>query len=133
MNIIKVLWCRFQQCWGTFPMLLVEVSSETALLDIYLTPPLDSVISKIQNLWRSTFFPKNLKCNLDFKNATKKWEKVFYFWDNIIWIGIVKLSLLRTWYFPSADNVLRSSTNILHVNKRDFFHINCLGSDRWIW
>ena len=133
MNIIKVLWCRFQQCWGTFPMLLVEVSSETALFRHLSDSAFRLCNFENTKSMKVNFFPKNLKCNLDFKNATKKWEKVFYFWDNIIWIGIVKLSLLRTWYFPSADNVLRSSTNILHVNKRDFFHINCLGSDRWIW
>ena len=31
MNMIKVLWCRFQQCSGTFTVLLVERSSETGL------------------------------------------------------------------------------------------------------
>ena len=31
MNVIKVLWCRFQQCLGAFTMLLVEGSSQRAL------------------------------------------------------------------------------------------------------
>ena len=30
-NMIKVLWCGFQQCLGMFTMLLVEGSSETGL------------------------------------------------------------------------------------------------------
>ena len=31
MNLIKVMWCRFEQYLGTFTMLLVEGSSETGL------------------------------------------------------------------------------------------------------
>ena len=31
LNMIKMLWCRFQQCFGTFTMLLVKGSSETIL------------------------------------------------------------------------------------------------------
>ena len=62
--------------------------------------------------------------NLDFERAAKNWEKVFCFWDNCIWIGIVKLSLLRTGCFSSEANVLRSSPKIWHVNKRDFFKFN---------
>ena len=50
----------------------------------------------------------------------KYFENVFCFWDNYIWIGIVKLPLLRTGYFSLAGNVLTSSRKVLHVNKRDF-------------
>ena len=102
------------------------------ILDIYLTTFSESVISEVQDLLASSFSWKHLKFNLDFKNAAKNWEKVFFFWDNCIWIGIVKLSLLRTGYFSSPANVLTSSTKILHVNKRDFFQIHRLGSDNWI-
>ena len=31
MNIIKVLWCRFEQCLGTFAILLVKGFSQTGL------------------------------------------------------------------------------------------------------
>ena len=31
MNMIKVLLCRFQQCLGTFTILLVKATSETGL------------------------------------------------------------------------------------------------------
>ena len=65
------------------------------------------------------FFSKCLKFNPDFRNAAKNSEKLFYFWDNCFWIGIVRLSLLRTGYFSSIANVLTSSPKILHVNKRD--------------
>ena len=54
------------------------------------------------------------------KKCCKKLRKVSCFWDNCIWIGIVKLSLLTTQYFPWAGNVLTSSTKILRVNKRPF-------------
>ena len=102
-------------------------------LDIYLTTFWESVTSKIQNLWGSSFLKKILKFNLDFKNAAKNSEKVFYFLNNCIWIGIVKLSLLRKGCFSLAANVLTSSSNIWHVNKRQFFEVNFLGSDRWVW
>ena len=55
------------------------------------------------------------------------------FWDNFIWIGIVKLSLLKTGDFSWAANVLTSCPKIWHVNKRDVFHLNWFGSDQWIW
>ena len=101
-------------------------------LDIYLTTFSESVISKLQNLWTSSFLSKCSKFHLDFKNAVKNWQKVLCFWDNCIWIGIVKLSLLRRGYFSSVANVLTSSPKKSHAIKRDFFEHNFLGSDWWI-
>ena len=112
------------------PCCLLKGPVKRDFLDIYLTTFSESVISKIQNLGGSSFFKKYLKFNLDFKNAAKNSEKVFCFWDNCIWIGIVKLSLLRTGYFSSVANVLTSSPKIWHVNKRDFFEQNFLASDQ---
>ena len=89
--------------------------------------------SEIQDLWASSFWSKCSKFQLDFKNAAKNSEKVFCFWDNCIWIGIVKLSLFRTGYFSSAANVLTNSPNNLHVNQKDFYQLNWLGNDQWIW
>ena len=134
MNMIKMLWCRFEQCLGTFTMLLVEGSSETGLFrhlsrNVFRVPN----FGKTKAVMLIFFFSKCLKFNLKFKKATKIWEKVFCFWDNCIWIGIVKLSLLRTGYFSSGANVLTSSPKIWHVNKRDFFKLNWLGSDQWMW
>ena len=70
--------------------------------------------------------------HLHLKNAAKNLKKLFCFWENWIWIGIVKLSLLRTGYFSSAANVLGSSPKIWHVNKRDFLENKFLPSDQWI-
>ena len=100
--MIKVLWCRFQQCLGTFTILLVEASSETGLFR-HLSDYVFGV------------------------------RKIFSFWDNCIWIGIVKLSLLRTGYFSSAANVLTSSPKTWHVKKQLFFEHNFVASDEWIW
>ena len=109
LNIIKMLWCRFQQCFGTFTMLLVKGSSETILFRHWS----DHVLG-VRNLgntksMRVIFFFEYSKFFIDFKNSAKNWEKVLCFWDNCISIGIVKLSLLRRGYFSSAANVLRSS------------------------
>ena len=79
-----------------------------------------SVISEIHELWRSSFFWKCSKVDLDFKNAEKKRKKVFCFLDNCIWIGSVKLSLLRREYLPFAVNVLTNSPEILHITKRNY-------------
>ena len=87
----------------------------------------------MENLWGYSFLSKCLKFNLYFKNAGKSWEKVFCFWYNCIWIGIVKLSLLRTGYFSSTANVLTSSPKIWDIKKRDFFQLYFLVSDQWIW
>ena len=93
----------------------------------------ESVTSEIKKLWQSYFFSKRPKFQLDFKKAAKNGEKVFFLWDNCFWIDIVKLPLVRTGYFSSGANVLTSTLKILHVNKRDFFQLNWLGSDQWIW
>ena len=118
-------WCDadFNSVWARLPYCLSKHPLKRDFLDIYLTTFSESVTSKIQNLWGSSFDSKCLKFNVDFKNAAKNWEKVFCFWDNCIWIGIVKLSLLRTRYFLSAANVLTSIPKKQHVNKRDVFKI----------
>ena len=101
-------------------------------LDIYLTTFSESVISEVQNLRGSSFDSRYWKFNLDFKNATKNSEKKFCFSDNYIWIGIVKLPLLRTGYFSSAAIVLTRGPRFGIFNMRDFFELNCLSRDQWI-
>ena len=68
-----------------------------------------------------------------FQKFSQQFKKFFCFWDNCIWIGLIKLSLLRTGYFSSASNVLTSIPKIWHANKRDFVGHNFLASDQWIW
>ena len=131
--MIKVLWCRFQQCWGTFTMLLVEGFSQTGLFRHLSDYVLGVPNFEIRKSMRSWFVAKYWKFMLDFRNTAKNPQKVFCLWDNFISIGTVKLSLLRTGYFSSAANVLTSSPKIWHVNKRDVFQLNWLGSDQWIW
>ena len=133
-------WCcdgDFNSVWARLPSCLSNHPLKRDLLDIYLTEFLESVILKLQNLWGGSFYAKCFsewsKFNLNWKNFRKNAEKVICLWDNCIWIGIVKLSLLRTGYFSSAANVLRSSLKISHVAKRDFLQLNFLGSNRWIW
>ena len=129
------IWLRcydacFNSAWARLPCCLSEGPLKRAFLDIYLTTFSESVISEIQKLWRSSF---HAKFNIRFKNAAKNSENFFCFSDNCIWIGIVRLSLLRKGYFSSTANVLTSSPKIWHVNKGDFFQLNWLGSHQWIW
>ena len=120
----NIVWARLPYCFSKQPL-------KRDFLVIYLTPFLESLTSKIKNVWGYSVFSKCLKFNLDLKNAAKNSEKYFCFWDNCLWIGIVKLSLLRTGYFSQAANVSTSSPNILHVNKTNFFQLNWLGSGQW--
>ena len=57
-------------------------------------------------------------------------KKFFYFLDKYIWIGCVKLPVLRTENFSSAVNVLTNSPNIFHITKRYFFTLNCFRVDQ---
>ena len=93
------------------------------------SPFSESVIWEIHWLWGSSFFWKCSKFNVDYRNAEKNWEKVFCFWDNSIWIGCVKLSLLRGEYLSSAVNVLTNSLNILNSGNIDLFQLNYVDSD----
>ena len=123
----------FHSVWAGLPCCLSKGFLKQDFLDVYLTMFSDSVISEIQKLWGSAFSLKYSKFNLNFKNATKNREKVVCFWDNSIWIGIVKLSLLRTGHFSSRANVLTSNPKIWHVNKRGFFEHNFHLSGHWVW
>ena len=129
-------WCcdaDFNSGSACLPCCLGKVPLKQDFSDIYLTTFLESVISDIQNLLGSSFFSKYLKFILDLKNEAKYWQKVLCFWDNCIWIGIVKLSLLRRGYFSSTTNVLTSSPKTWHVKNRDFFRLHWPGNDRLIW
>ena len=128
-------WCDpdLNTAWARLPCYLSKVPLKHDFLDIYLTTFSESVISKIQNLWELSFVSKCLKFNLDFWNAAKNSDKLFSFWDNCIWIGIVKLFLLRTVYFSSTANVWKSSPKICFFKKREFSEHNFFVSDQWIW
>ena len=123
---------QIEQCLGTFTMLLVEGPSEN-----WLFRHLPDYVFGVCNLGntkakRVIIYSKYIRLNLDLKDTAKKWEKVFWFGDNCIWICIVNLSLLRTGYFPSEANLLTRSLKIFHVNKRDFFQVNWLGRHQWL-
>ena len=89
-----------------------------------------SVISAIILQWGSPFCKKCSKFRVDFKNIEKKLEKDFSFRDNCIWIGCIKLSLLRREYLPSALSMLGNSLEFLHVTNREFWQVICLPSDQ---
>ena len=94
---------------------------------------MESVISRIHQLWGASFFWKCSKLNLDFKNAEKNSEKAIYFSDNCIWIGCVNLSLLRREYLSATFNALRKCAKVFHIVMRAFFQLICLDSDQYIW
>ena len=124
--MVKLVSFRFQHCLIPVTMLLVEGSSETALFRHLFNHVFGVRNFRNTSAMTVIFFWKYLKLNLDSKNASTNWENNFYFWDNFIWIGFFKFSLLRREYLWPVFNVLTNSPKILHITKRDFFHPNCL-------
>ena len=129
----RVCDADFNSACARLPSCLSKGALKRDFLDICQTTFSEFVISEIQKLWGSSFFSKYSKFNLDFKNAAKNREKVFFLWDNFIWIGIVKFSLLRTGSFSLVDNVVTHRPKIWHVNKRNFFDYHFPASGQWIW
>ena len=122
----------FKSVWTRLPCFLSKDHLKREFLGIFLTTFSESVISDLKIYETHLFFSKRSKFNLNFKNEAKNSEKASCFGDNCIWIGIVKLSLLRTSYLQSISNVLTSRPKIRHVNKRDPFQLIWLGSDHGI-
>ena len=53
-----------------------------------------------------------------------KIQKVFSFWDNSMWMGCIKLSLLGTEHLSTALIVLTKRLKLSHITKRDFLELN---------
>ena len=121
------------RAWARLPCCFSKDPQKQNFLDIYLTTFSESVISEIQKLEGSSFSSRRSKFLQDLKNAAKNCGKVFRFWGNSIWIGIVNLRLFRRGHFSSVLDVLTSSPKIFHVNKIDSFQLNWYGSDQLIW
>ena len=133
MNMRNVLWGRFQQWLSTLSISLFRGFSETGNFRHFSDYVFEICNFENTKSMSIIFLAKCSKFDLDFKNPVKNLQKLFYFRDNCIWIGIAKLPLSRTGYFWSAGSVLTSSPKIGHVRNRDFSQPNCLGSDQKIW
>ena len=55
---------------------------------------------------------------------------MFYFEDSRIWIGSLKLSVLRGGYLPSEVNMLKNILKTLDISKRDYLQLNWFHSDQ---
>ena len=77
--MIKLLWCRFQQCLRPFTLLLVEGDPETGLLRHLSNNDFEVRNFGNKKSMRVIFFPKCSKFHLDFKNPAKNSEKFFCF------------------------------------------------------
>ena len=80
------------------------------------------IISEIHKLWGSSRFSKCSKLNGDLRNAGRNWEKTFSAWDNWIWIGCFKISLLSTECLSPGVNVWTNSLKILDTTETDIFN-----------
>ena len=84
-------------------------------------------------LWQSSFVSKCLKFDVDCRNGTKNWEKVFYFLDNCIWIGSGKFSQSWTRYLSSAVNVLTNTPKTSPITRGDISQINAHENEEKTW
>ena len=133
MNMIKVLWWRFQQCLGTITIFLVEGSSETRLFR-----QLSIHVFRVRNFGNkkavtAIFSFKIFQISYKFQKGSKKLRKSFFV-SELIPSGLVSLNCP----YVEQDTfhqqpMLTSSRKFWHVNKRDFFEHNFFPSNQWIW
>ena len=123
---MKVLSCRLQQCFWPVTMLLVEWSCVwKRTFETFIWARLSqSEISETYKLWASSFLSKCSKVDLNFKTTKEDMEKIFSFLDICIWVGCVKLSLLRREYLTSVVSLLTNSPELLYITKRNFFKLD---------
>ena len=129
-----MLSVRFQQCFDQFTMLLIESFSETGLFrhlsnHVFRSPQVQKYIS-----YEGYLLFENVQNWISIsKLRIRKLEKIFRFWDNCIWKCCNKLALFWREYLSPAVNVLRNSSKILHITKRELFQLNCVPRNWGIW
>ena len=117
--MIKVLQFRFQQC-------LVRLHGASGrvhwngTLEICLTTFFGVCNFGNTSAMRVVFFFENDKNLICISKMQKQIRKMLSFWDNCIWIGCLKLCLLKRKYLPSAVSVLRNIVNT-RVSLREIF------------
>ena len=106
-NLIEVLSWKIHKFLGSINMLTFQWCYETGLFR-HLSN------HAFHNLWLRKniryeghlFLWKCIKFGVHSRNWAKYSENIFRFFDNFIWIGCGKFSLLRKEYLPSAITVL---------------------------
>ena len=119
----SINWCGsdFNSVWSPLPSCLPKCRLKGEFLDSYLTTSFRVGNFGNTSAVRVIYFCKCSEFNLAFKNAAINSENIFCFWDNCIWIGSLKLSLLRRQYLSLTVNMLTNILKTLRVTKRDFF------------
>ena len=131
------IWSRccdadFNSASGSLLCCLSNCPLKRDFLDIYLTTFLESVISEIQKLWGSSLFSKCQKL-IQISKIQQKIEKNVFV-SKIVASALVSLHVsIKNSILAITANVLTSSPKIWLLNKRDFFQLNFLGRDQWIW
>ena len=130
----EIWWrCCRPECnsiWAHLPFCLSKGHLKRYFLDIYLIRFLGDRNFGNTSAMRVFLFLKRSKLNVAFRNAEENSENVFSFWDTSIWIGYVKLSLLRRECSSSAVNRLTNRLRTSYSIKRDFFQPNYVHSDQ---
>ena len=111
--MVQVVLFRFQQCLLPFTCCFAKNRMKLDFFEIWLT-----TFFWVHNVGNTATMKvilllKMFKILSSFQNCRNKFRKCFFFWDNCIWIGCLKLSLLRRENLSSAVNML---TNILRLS-----------------
>ena len=139
MNLL--LW-RFQQCLGLFIILLVDRSCETRPFRELSEHVLCGLqVRKSIISFEGHVFFKMFKFWSRFQKYSKKSRNCFCFLDICIWIGSLKLSLLRKECLSSTVNVLTNSPKTFVSLRKIFLNSIYLtvinkydkGTVIWVW
>ena len=79
---------------------------------------MQSLISKMHNLWGSSSFWKCSTFYVDFRYTARNWEKIVCFLDNCSSFGSCKFFLVRREYLSLAVNVLTNTHRSPNTLKR---------------
>ena len=129
--MLKVFRPDFNNAYSLSPCRSPNCPLKRHFLDFYLITFFGVRNFGSTSAMRVFFFWKTFQILYRFQKCDNtNSDKVSCFWDNSIWIGFVKLSLLRREYLSRAVNALTNTFKTLHIIKRDFFQPNCLHSDQ---
>ena len=82
---------------------------------------MESITAEILNWWGAFFFSEHWQFQIDSKTLSRIAQKFYCFWDNFVWIGNAKFSLLLREYLYLPINVLWSSSKFSDLIENKLF------------
>ena len=118
---LKLLFWRFEKFLGLLNMFTAKIFQKEALLYIDISASFGVDNFRKPWLMRVIFSTHHWKFHLYTKNAKNISQKVYSFFDNVIWVGNGRLSLLPREYSRLTVRLLTSSPKIWYLIIKKFF------------